>query len=147
MDRKDFLSAFGFGLAAVCTGGCLASCSKGDSDAPGGGTGTGPTPPSRVNFTIDLMNEIKDIGASITKSGVIVVRLAQGSATTAFTAVQVACTHQGTAIEFKSSQENFVCPNHGSKFTTTGAVLNGPATTNLKKYKITIAGNTMTVSD
>lgn len=145
MDRKEFLSAFGFGLVAVCTGGCLASCSKGNNDAPGGGTG--PTPPSRVNFTVDLMNEIKDIGASLTKSGVIVVRLAQENAAASFTAVQVACTHQGTAIEFKSNQGNFVCPNHGSQFTTAGAVLNGPATTNLKKYNIAIAGNTMTVTD
>ncbi len=143
MDRKEFLSAFSVGLAAVCTMGCLASCSKSDTtpQSPGGGT-----PPAGVNFKIDLNNEIKNIGDSVTKSGVIVVRLAQGTAITDFTAVQVACTHQGTAIEFKSNQGNFVCPNHGSQFSTAGAVLNGPATANLKKYTIAIAGSTMTVT-
>lgn len=145
MDRKEFLSAFGISLAAAYAGGCLASCSKSNTDAP---TGTpGPNQPNRINFTIDLNNEIKDVGASLTKSGVIVVRLAQGNATSDFTAVQVACTHQGTAINFSTAQGNFVCPNHGSRFTTNGEVLNGPAAANLKKYKIAIAGTTLTVTE
>lgn len=145
MDRKEFLSAFGFGLAAVCTGGCLTSCSKGGADSAGGGSG--PTPPTGVNFTVDLNNEIKNVGESVTKNGVIVVRLAAGTAAGSFSAVQVACTHQGTSIEFKSNLGNFVCPNHGSQFTTTGTVLNGPATANLKRYKIAVTGNTMTVTE
>ena len=145
MERKEFLSAFGIGLAAVCTGGCLASCSKSDTAPPPAGGG-GTNPPAGVNFTVDLNTEIKNVGESLTRSGVIVVRLAQGNATTAFTAVQVACTHQGTAVGFNAAQGNFVCPSHGSQFTTTGAVLNGPATANLKKYNMTIAGSTMTVT-
>lgn len=74
------------------------------------------------------------------------VRLSEGTDLTAFTAVQVACTHQGTAIDYDASKGNFVCPNHGSQFTTAGAVINGPATASLKKYKIAISGNTMTVT-
>jgi len=144
MDRKEFLSTFGFGLAAVCTGGCLASCSKSSTDTPGGGTG--PTPPAGVNFTVHLNNEIKNMGESVTRSGVIVVRLATGTTTSSFTAVQVACIHEGTAITFNNSQTRFICPNHGSQFTTDGAVLNGPAARNLKKFNISIASNTMTVT-
>jgi Rieske Fe-S protein len=144
MDRKEFLSNFSLGLAAVCAGGCLASCSKGDAGSPGGGTG--PTPPAGTSFTVDLATEIKDVGASITKKEVIVVRLAEGNDVSSFTAVQVACTHQGTAIDYDASKGNFVCPNHGSQFTTTGAVINGPATASLKKYKIAISGDTMTIT-
>jgi Rieske Fe-S protein len=143
MDRKEFLSTFGIGLAAICAGGCLASCSK-SSDTPGGGTG--PTPPAGVNFTVDLNNEIKNVGESVTRNGVIVARLATGSTASSFTAVQVACTHEGTPINFNTSQTRFICPNHGSQFTTEGAVLNGPATRNLKKYNIAVASNTMTVT-
>jgi len=145
MDRKDFLSSFGMGLAAVCAGGCLASCSKKDS-TPGGGGPLPPPPPSGVLFTIDLTGEIKNVGESVTRSGVIVVRLATGTAVSAFTAVQVACTHQGTAINFNSTQGNFICPNHGSQFTTAGVVLNGPANSNLQKYNIAVTGNTLTVT-
>lgn len=143
MDRKKFLSALGISLTAVCAGGCLASCSKGSTD--GGGSGNPPS--GGVNFTVDLNNELKSIGATVTKSGVIVVRLSQANDPASFTAVQVACTHQGTAIEFSNNQGNFVCPNHGSRFSTDGTVLNGPATASLKKYKITVAGTTMTVSE
>jgi Rieske Fe-S protein len=144
MDRKEFLTTFGFGLAAICAGGCLASCSKSSTDTPGGGTGT--TPPTGVNFTVDLNNEIKNVGESVIRNGVIVVRLATGSAASSFAAVQVACTHEGTAIAFNNTQTRFICPNHGSQFTTEGAVLNGPASRNLKKYNIAVASNTMTVT-
>lgn len=144
MDRKKFLSTFGIALGVVCTGGCLASCSKGGSDAPG--TPNPTPPPAGVNFNVDLNNEIKNIGDSVAKNSVIVVRLNNGTSASSFTAVQQACTHQGTAINFNSSRGNFLCPNHGSQFTTEGTVLNGPATVNLKKYTISISGNTMTVS-
>jgi cytochrome b6-f complex iron-sulfur subunit len=72
MDRKEFLSTFGLGLAAICAGGCLASCSKSSTDTPGGGT---VNPPTGVNFTVDLNNEIKNVGESLIRNGVIVVRL------------------------------------------------------------------------
>lgn len=144
MDRKEFLSNFSLGLAAVCAGGCLASCSKSDTDSPG--EGTRPTPPAATNFTVDLATEIKAVGESVTRKDVIVVRLAEGTDVSAFTAVQVACTHQGTAIDYDVNKGNFVCPNHGAQFTTAGAVIKGPATTNLKKYKIAITGTTMTVT-
>jgi Rieske Fe-S protein len=143
MDRKEFLSTFGLGLAAICAGGCLASCSKSSTDTPGGGT---VNPPTGVNFTVDLNNEIKNVGESLIRNGVIVVRLLTGTTASSFTAVQVACTHEGTAINFNNSQTRFVCPNHGSQFTTEGTVLNGPASRNLKKYNIAVASNTMTVT-
>jgi len=146
MDRKEFFSTFGFGLATVCVGSCLASCGKSSPESPSTGGGSGGTPPSSVNFTVDLNNEIKNIGEQLVKSGVIVVRLAAGAATTSFTAVQVSCTHQGTGINFSPSQGNFICPNHGSQFSPSGAVLNGPASSNLKKYNIAITGNAMTVT-
>ena len=143
MDRKEFLSTFGMGLAAICAGGCLASCSKSSTDTQGGGT---VNPPTGVNFTVDLNNEIKNVGESLIRNGVIVVRLATGTTASSFTAVQVACTHEGTAINFNSGQTRFICPNHGSQFTTEGTVLNGPATKNLKKFTITVASNTLTVT-
>ena len=143
MDRKKFISKFGLGVAAICTGGCLASCSKSSSDGPGGG---GPTPPSGVSFTVDLNNEIKTVGDSVIRNGVIVVRLGAGATASSFTAVQVACTHEGTAINFNANQTRFICPNHGSQFTPEGAVLNGPASRDLKKFSISIASNTMTVT-
>lgn len=144
MDRKEFLTTIRFSLMAVCGGACLASCSKSDATStPGTGT---TTPPAGVNFAVDLGTEITNVGDSVAKNGVIVVRLATGSAVSAFTAVQLACTHQGTSIDFNKNKGNFVCPNHGSEFSTAGAVLNGPATASLKKYNIAVTGSTLTVT-
>ncbi len=128
--------------------GCMASCSKDGSSAPPppAGGGRPPTMPTGINFTVDLASEIKNPGDSVTKNGVIVVRLGAGATAASFTAVQVACTHQGTSINFDTGQSNFLCPNHGSRFSTAGAVLNGPAAANLKSYKVDIAGNTLAVT-
>lgn len=145
MKRTEFLSTLGIGLAAACTG-CLASCGKGGEANPGGGTIAPPTPPAGVNFNLDLNTEIKSVGESKTQNGVIVVRLATGNVVASFTAVQVACTHEGTSIGFSSTQGNFVCPNHGSVFSSAGVVTTGPAITNLKKYTIAITGNVLTVT-
>jgi cytochrome b6-f complex iron-sulfur subunit len=57
----------------------------------------------------------------------------------------VACTHEGTAINYNNSQNLFICPLHGSIFNKSGAVVQGPATTALKQYTVTITNNTLTV--
>ncbi len=140
MERRAFLGSLTGPVAAVCAV-CMGGCSKsGTSPATGGGGG------STANFTVDLNSSLTSVGSSLVQSGVIVVRLAAGNVATSFTAVQVNCTHEGTSINFNSSQALFVCPNHGSTFTTAGAVTMGPATVALKKYNITVSGNTMTVS-
>ena len=138
MERKEFLSTLGFSVAA-CACGALVSCSK-SSDNPGTGGGT-DTP-----IEIDLTTSLLTVGSSLTRSGIIIVRLADGNNVASFTAVDVACTHQGTSVFFSTGSNSFVCPNHGSEFSTTGSVIQGPATRALKKYNITITGNTLSVS-
>jgi cytochrome b6-f complex iron-sulfur subunit len=86
------------------------------------------------------------VGQTITRNGVIVVRTAAGNEISSFSAVQVTCTHEGALIGFNNTQGNFVCPNHGSVFSPAGAVVMGPATSNLKKYTIAVSGNTLTVT-
>jgi Rieske Fe-S protein len=97
-------------------------------------------------FTLDLGTQLQNIGDSTVQKGVIVVRLAAGDTSDAFTAVQVACTHQGTSINYNTGQKIFICPNHGSEFNQQGAVLLGPAVLPLQKYKVTISGTQLTVS-
>jgi cytochrome b6-f complex iron-sulfur subunit len=143
MKRDEFITTLGVGLAAVCAG-CLGACSKSEVD-PGVGTPL-VNPPSNVSTTIDLNTDLKNIGDSKIISGVLVVRLATENIPASFTAVQLACSHEGTAIAYNSTQGKFICPNHGSQFSTSGSVLMGPATTALKKYTITISGTTLTIT-
>ena len=144
MEREEFLSKFGLGIAAVCVGGCFAACGKSDSGTP---DPVVPPPSSGgAKITANLGSEIKTIGESKVGNGVILVRLAMGNDVASFTAVQRACTHQGNNIDYNAAQGKFICPSHFSEFSTAGVVLKSPATTNLKKYTIAIEGTTLTVT-
>ncbi|MDB5134092.1 MAG: Rieske 2Fe-2S protein [Mucilaginibacter sp.] len=147
MERNEFLSKLGIGLVVVCTGCSLVSCggSKGGNPTPVGGT-PAPAKGSGNLFSVDLASELINIGDSKVVQGVIIVRIANGDVESAFTAVQVACTHQGTAINYNTGQGIFICPLHGSEFSKNGQVLLGPAALPLQKYNVTITNNTLTVS-
>lgn len=136
MQRREFLGTLTGPVVAACAV-CMGACSK---------SGGGSNGAVNANFTVDLNSSLTTIGSSLVQSGVIVVRLAPGNVPASFTAVQVACTHEGTSINYNAAGNNFVCPNHGSTFTTQGAVTLGPASSSLKQYNIAINGSTMTVS-
>ncbi len=151
MERKEFLSKLGISLAAVCAGCSMASCgSTPKQDDPTPSNGTGNTGAGSNNGTgllsADLATELKNAGEFKVANGIILVRLTQGSTLSAFTAVQVACTHQGVSINWNSAQGKFICPAHGSQFNAQGAVLQGPATLALKEYQVNITGNNLTVT-
>jgi cytochrome b6-f complex iron-sulfur subunit len=62
-----------------------------------------------------------------------------------FLAVSSLCTHQQVLIDFQASNNRFYCSGHGSVFSTTGAVLNGPAAAPLKQYKTARTGNSIRI--
>jgi len=138
MERRKFISEIGLSVAGICAV-CLGACSK--SNAPGSGIG-----PASVNFSVDLNSSLLNVGNSIVQSGVIVVRLAAGNTASSFTAVQVSCTHEGSAINYNTAQGIFICPNHGSRFSTNGTVILGPASSNLRQYNISVVGNSLNVT-
>ena len=45
--------------------------------------------------------------------------------------VSAVCTHQGCIVRFDEAEQSWDCPCHGSRFSTDGAVLGGPARTPL----------------
>jgi cytochrome b6-f complex iron-sulfur subunit len=52
---------------------------------------------------------------------------------TQFSAVSLICTHKGCTVEL--SGDKFVCPCHGSEYTISGKVTEGPAKKDLKTYE------------
>jgi Rieske Fe-S protein len=149
MQRAEFISKLGIGLIAACAGCSLASCSSKGSNPSPVVVGGAPNPPSAGSgnlFTVDLSSQLTNIGDSMVQNGVIIVRIAADNTVSSFTAVQVACTHQGTAIAYNEGQGIFICPAHGSEFSKTGQVLVGPAAIPLHQYAVKIDSNTLTVS-
>ncbi len=142
MERQEFLRLLGVAGLAVCAGCSLESCSGSSDPSPsGGGSATS------VDFTLDLTQAVNapllTDGGFVYKSGVIVVCLSASAS--AFTAVSQTCTHQGTTIGFDASAGNFLCPNHSSRFSTVGVVVNGPASVSLKKYNTVLTGSILRV--
>ena len=154
MDRKKFIELVGIGAASVAIYTCLGACKK-DSPAPSSGS-TSPTtptpsppsppePPNTTLFTVDLSDPANSAlntpGGYIYKQGVIVARAVSGS----YIAVSQACTHAGFTVKYVSSPSEFHCELHGSNFTESGAVINGPASVSLTQYNTSLSGNILSI--
>ena len=146
MKRDEFLHLFGFGATLLLTG-CLGSCgSKTDTQpAPGPGTpGQGG-----VDFTLDTAApanaRLHDpaFGYVYDATGRVIVAKTTANS---YVARAAACTHQGTAVQYEPGAGSFLCPNHGSRFGPTGAVLNGPANTALRSYQAVLTGTLLRVT-
>lgn len=136
MNRKEFLTQVGSGAAVLFLAQCvsgLSSCKKSSNTAAG---------PNNIDFTIDVSKgTLATKGAYLVQDGVIVAHTKAGE----FIAVAAACTHEGTAIQYSSSNDNFHCPNHGATFNDSGVVTKGPASTNLKQYTTSLSGSSLRV--
>ena len=124
MDRKEFLTAIGFGTAGVFIASCMGGCKK----------DTVPAAPTNVNTTIKLSDYpvLANVGGYIYTGGIIVAKAISGS----YIAVSQYCTHQGGTISYDNTNDMFHCPLHGANFTDAGKVKNGPATSPLTQYTV-----------
>lgn len=133
MNREEFLKKLSATALLGCTCG-LAACSS-DSE---------PTP-SVFDFTLDLSQSqnaaLNTPGGSVTVDGIIIARLS----TIEFAALSRACTHAGTPVNFRFNEKDFLCPNHGSIFSTNGSVVRGPAVSPLRQFNTELNGNLLRV--
>ena len=99
--------------------------------------GPGTTEPvsEPVNFNIDLNAELKNIGDFKRVKDVLVLRTDALNDATSFVALSSVCTHQGSTIDYKPLQNQFVCPTHGSTYSINGDVVKGPAPLGLKNTR------------
>jgi nitrite reductase/ring-hydroxylating ferredoxin subunit len=63
---------------------------------------------------------------------------------TEYKALWMRCTHQGTELQVFG--DRLQCPAHGSEFTSTGAVQNGPADSPLRAFQVQIEANTLKIN-
>jgi Rieske Fe-S protein len=143
-------------VAAVAgsVGTLLQSCGGGGGSITGGSlppdvpalsTLTATAASGGVTVNIDAGSPLAAVGsAAILQSPSGLILVAHTAADT-FTAVTATCTHENCTITGFTGQA-FVCPCHGSRFSTSGAVQNGPATRSLRSFPTRFASNVLTIS-
>lgn len=124
----------------------MQACSKAET-AVSAMNNNGSTTPKSVDFTINIA--IAPYAALNTPGGYFVdsvnnIIIAR-TLTNEFIAVSSVCTHASVTVEYQGANNRFFCSGHGSTFTNTGAVSNGPAAQALKQYKTALTGNNLRV--
>jgi cytochrome b6-f complex iron-sulfur subunit len=153
-DAKE-ISRRNFCLHACLAASCLALGSVIEACGGGGGSSPSNVPQlsvingnvtgSAVVVQIDSTSPLAAVGgaAMVRSSGgsFLVSRTAQE----AFVALTSMCTHEACTIT-GFDNTNYVYPCHGSKFTTAGRVINGPANAPLRTFATQFSNNALTIS-
>jgi cytochrome b6-f complex iron-sulfur subunit len=132
------LQACGGGGGSV-TGGSL------PPDVPALSTLSATAASGGATVNVDAGSPLAAVGsAALVQSSSGLILVAHTAADT-FTAVSATCTHESCTITGFTGQA-FVCPCHGSRFSPSGVVQNGPATRSLRSFATRFAGNVLTIS-
>lgn len=141
MNRRELIRQLAAGsvtLFVVPT--FLTSCEKETID-PDANPNPDPDPdPLTIDLGDDKYSSLLPVGGSYVESGIIIFHTGDG-----YLALSSVCTHQGCQVGYDHGEGNLPCPCHGSIFSTTGSVLQGPAVSPLKKYTLTQEGDILTV--
>lgn len=141
MERKDFMKKFAVGGSILLAAPMLFNaCSKDEEPID-----NNPNPnPNEITVDLDDANysALKTVGNFVYKGDIIIFRTSDAS----YLALSKLCTHSQCTVTYNHTTGDIPCPCHGSKFTTDGAVTNGPATSNLKKYNVKKEGNLLKIT-
>jgi len=98
-----------------------------------------------ITLNVDAGSPLASVGGAAlvqTSSGNFLV---SHTAVDTFVALTAVCTHEGCTVSgFQSGR--YVCPCHGSQFTTSGAVAQGPASSPLRQFATRLSGTTLTIA-
>lgn len=115
------------------------------SSAPSLSTISGSIVNGALTLTIDAGSPLSSVGsAALVQASAgtfLVARTGQDS----FTALTAVCTHEGCTVTGFQNQA-YVCPCHGSTFSTSGSVVTGPAGSPLRQFATRFANSVLTIS-
>ena len=151
--RREFCAhAISLVTVASLVEGCGGN-GNGSPTAPGSGGGGAPSL-SVINGSVSGNTVTVPIaaGSALAASGsaafvesgaaqFLVARIAENS----FNAMTAVCTHEQCAVNGFSSGR-FVCPCHGSQYSTSGQVQQGPATRNLRTFPTQFTNSVLTIT-
>lgn len=143
MKRKEFIKRFAVGGSILLTAPILFDACSDDGDEI---NNSNPGGDNITEIVIDLSHAdysaLGTVGGYAYKSDIIIFRTSD----TNYIALSKLCTHSQCTITYNHNNNELPCPCHGSKFSTSGAVTNGPANASLKKYAVKKEGNTLKIT-
>ena len=112
------------------------------SPTPGASTTPSPSPTPSAPAGGTAISGAQGLAAgqalNFSAGGTDAVLVKDGSTYRAF---ERACTHQGTPVDWQAGSGDFLCPNHGARFSVTGQVAMGPANTPLRAIEVSVAAD------
>ncbi len=151
MKRREFCAHACQAMSLVAVGSVLQGCSGSATSpsGPGGGSAlpalSGTVDNRTISVTVGAGTALASVGGTALVQSTLGSFLVTRISDQAFSALSAVCTHEGCVIT-NVSGTTFICPCHGSQFSTSGSVLRSPATRALTAFATTFANGTLTIN-
>jgi len=149
IDRRQFVLQAGRACGFLTAATIMQSCSSGPSGSDGStlpvvnGTVTG----GLISVQIAPGSPLDAVGGmALIQTATQGSFLATRNDATTFSVLTATCTHEGCTVTGFSGT-TFVCPCHGSRYSTSGGVVNGPATRSLRTFNSQFANGVLTFTE
>jgi cytochrome b6-f complex iron-sulfur subunit len=140
MNRRELVRrVFAGSTVLVLAPSVLNSCTKSYS------TDTGSVvTPTRIDLDLSssLNSALDNPGGWLIVQNIIVINSGGGN----YSALSSICTHQGCTVAYSSGSGNIQCPCHGSVYSTSGSVIQGPAQRALQAFPVSVNNNILSIS-
>ncbi len=146
MDRRTFLSWVGVGWVASSLPLAIAACSPTEKETSMKDSQKSPPDGTRSDGfrSIGTVAELDKAGKLVTDTAIVV---RNPTVKDAVLAVNPTCTHKGCKVNWEDDGRYFEGPCHKSKFSTTGAVVRGPAKLPLAVYEAKVENGSILVKE
>lgn len=144
--RREFCACCAKSAAFVAAG-SMAACGGGPTSPS-----SNATPLAQVSATVSgrVVSVPIAVGSPLAATGGMAITqtsignfLIARTGTASITVLTATCTHEGCTV-IGSSMANFVCPCHGSAFSTSGSVVAGPANRPLQQFNAQLTDGVVT---
>lgn len=139
MNRRELIRNIAAGTATIfVVPSVLTSC---EEDLPDPDNNNNPDDGVlTIDLNEDKYSSLGSTGGFVVAGSIIIINTGDQ-----YIALSSVCTHQGCTVSYDHVSTNLPCPCHGSVFSSTGSVVNGPASSPLKKFNITQDGDILTI--